>query len=118
MRDLAKRVQVQPGCARNVRVSLCYVSPDHRAVLYEIDTCTKYLDVYHSMGFARGGRSSRLESVTAYLALREETLRPSRPKRPCEVRMPLPAVRGYWFAEVAASKYGAFVYAICPEPRL
>jgi hypothetical protein len=112
-KNVAKSVVVTPGIARRVSVSVMYVSDDRRAVLIDIDTCTKYMEVMQASTF---NGSAYAESHSVYLCKTEETLRPdNRYKKPTEVSFKLPRPRERWWITVERTRYGAIVYAICPE---
>lgn len=105
-RRLARRIKVESGIARKVEPSVRFVSEDRRAVLIDIDTCTKYLGVNPYMD-TEG-------EIGLMLYKSERTLRwDRRYKRPTVVTIPLPRVKGRWFWEAAPTKYGCLVYAIC-----
>lgn len=101
----AGRVRVLPGQARRVVADVRYASPDGRALVVAIDSCTKYPGVsFHADNGV----------LTVLLWADEDTLRHDRRyKRPTTVELPLPRVSGDWRFGETRSRYGTEIVAVC-----
>lgn len=111
-RRLARRIKVESGIARKVEPSVLFVSEDRRAVLINIDTCTKYLGVspYMNTEGEIGVMLYKDERTLRWNELRAWRLDDD---RATVVTIPLPRIKGRWFWEAAPTKYGCLIYAIC-----
>lgn len=111
-RAWSKRLQVTQGCARKLRASVLYVSPDGRAVVWHYDSNTKYLDANLFSEFP-----DREVGLTLFLS--ESTLRPSRSKKPAEVRLKLPkGPKGsWWLYSLSAGRYDGVVHMWRYDPE-
>lgn len=82
-----------------------WVSPDGRALVLAVDSCTKYPGVsFHADDGV----------LTVMLYACEETLRHDRRfKRPTVVELPLPKVDGDWRFGETRARYGTEIVAVC-----
>lgn len=111
-RAWTKRLQITQGCARKLRASVLYVSPDGRAVVWSYDSSTKYLNA--SMFWAD---SENEIGVTLFRS--ESTLRASRSKKPAEVRLKLPkGPKGsWWLFSLSAGRYDGVIHMWRYDPE-
>lgn len=97
------KISVKPGCLRKVTWNARRDTRD--CFLVEIDSATKYThqNLNHESGENR-------RCVVIAFALTERTLRPSRSKKPTEVKIELRP--GDWITSVVNHKYGATVLGV------
>ncbi len=111
-RAWSKRLQVTQGCAKKLTARVLYVSPDGRAVVWSYDSDTKYLD---ASLFSADSESE----IGVNLFLSESTLRPSRSKKPAEVRLKLPkGPKGsWWLYSLSAGRYDGVIHMWRYDPE-
>lgn len=99
------RVTVRSGQVRLTTADVRYASPDGRAFVFVIDSCTKYPDV--SFGLDDG-------VLKVALFASERTLRHDRRyKRATQVEVRLPEVEGEWRLGESRARYGTEIVAVC-----